>query len=207
MILIQQNSQRKLAILFGVDMKKYDQEIINNLLKESVPKPVDNEYLLEDVMLKIRELQNNIEKIEEEKTKALLVFEEKIEDIQDMIEYFKQVIMCTCDHKNEERFKFEGIGTASKSKGRVSWVITNEEKLREYLNNNLDSAEKSEVYTPREDAIVKKKLDEILDRWEEQDSLPDYVEKKENDPTMKIRFEKEKSDKDVKPEIIDDVEF
>tara|TARA_Y100000310_G_C20601670_1_gene773359 strand:- start:427 stop:990 length:564 start_codon:yes stop_codon:yes gene_type:complete len=185
--------------------KEYDDDIVKDFL-DNEPKAVDNEYLLEDVILKIKELNEDIVLIEENKKDAAAVFDEDINKVQGLVDHLKEIIMLTCDAKDEDAFKFDGVGTASKTKGRTNWVINDKESLQKYLEDNLSEDEKEDVFIPQPDSIAKKKLDAILEKWEKAGSLPGCVDKITNKPSIKVRPVKEKAEKEEEDDL-DDIGF
>jgi|19_taG_2_1085344.scaffolds.fasta_scaffold01304_9 CBS domain-containing protein len=185
--------------------KKYDADIIKEFL-DNDPEAVDNEYLLEDVILKIKELNEDIVLIEENKKDAVSVFDDDINSVQGLVDHLKEIIMLTCNAKKEDAFKFDGVGIASKTKGRTNWVINDKDVLRAYLDKKLSQDEKEEVFIPQPDSIAKKKLDAILERWEKAGSLPGCVDKITNKPSIKVRPTKEKAEKEEEDDL-DDIGF
>lgn len=148
--------------------------------------PLPDIYSLESVLATIKKANDDISYFKALKKKRIEAIDEEVAKLENRVEFLKTVAINTLNSHNEKSVKFPGLGSVSKRKKSGGWVIIDEDKLVEFLNNEGESG-----IVEMKPKIKKNELNKLLNTLDKVNKIPDCVEKGEDKESLTFIFDKE----------------
>ena len=142
-------------------------------------KPLDDLYLLEDVALTIKELENKKDFYKEYKKKKSQDIKDEIKVLDNKVQFYKSVMVSTLKRNKEKGVKFPGSCNISTRNQKAKWTVNDEEEFiavlraAQKVGENVDDVlEKVIQYN-----IRKKEANKLLEIWESSGKLEGFLKK------------------------------
>jgi len=169
----------------------FNKEQLDEVENKAEIQPLDDMYMIEDVVMRVKELKKKIDFYRDYKKKKVSDIDKEITNLIDRVSFFKKVVLKTLEENKEKSVSFPGSCKVVSRKPKDNWVIVDEESFIEMLKNEneIDNvAEKLIQYK-----LIKKEVDKLLNTWEKSGKMEetDCVEKEETDTTISITYLKE----------------
>tara|TARA_Y100000310_G_scaffold57488_2_gene52725 strand:+ start:51710 stop:52339 length:630 start_codon:yes stop_codon:yes gene_type:complete len=186
------------------DVKRMDE--LEQVFIDGKIKALDDIYTVEDVSMKIKELDKKIDFLKGYKTSKTKAITAEINTISNKIDFFRQVISKTLTLNKQKNVSFPGSCRVSNVNRKGKWSVLDEESLAEILKeeDKFDEVFDKVVTT----VLDKKALSKLLDNWQKSGKLEELdlsacVEKEENKVSVSIKYEE--LEEEVKEVEIDEV--
>ena len=176
----------------------FNKEQLDEVENKAEIQPLDDMYMIEDVVMRVKELKKKIDFYRDYKKKKVSDIDKEITNLIDRVSFFKKVVLKTLEENKEKSVSFPGSCKVVSRKPKDRWVIIDEESFIEMLKdeNEIDNvAEKLIQYK-----LIKKEVDKLLNTWEKSGKIEesDCVEKEKTDTTISITYlEEEKIEESV----------
>ena len=164
--------------------------------------PLEDLHDIEAIVYVVKDLSKQIDSLKELKKKRATAVDNAIEKITTRIDFLKSIVFATLKKHKEKKVRFPGVGYVSQRKQRVSYEISDEQKLLEVLQKENEYENIVEEVSGHN--IKKHELNKLLGMWSKIDKLPDCVSEQKSDPTVTMTFDDEISDSSKEAEDLDE---
>ena len=142
-------------------------------------KPLDDLYLLEDVALTIKELENKKDWYRDYKKKKSKDVMDAIKVLENKVDFYKSIMVSTLQSNKEKSVKFPGSCTVSSRNQKAKWVVNDEEEFIAVLKEAKKAGE--EVDDVLEEVVQfnvrKREASKLLEIWEKSGKLDKFLKK------------------------------
>jgi hypothetical protein len=190
---------------FLYDSKKIEE--LENIYINGEIKPVDELFTIEDVAMKIQEMNKKLDWLKEYKKKKTDAIATEIKATENKVDFFRQVISKTLTVNNEKSVSFPDSCRVSKVKRKGKWVVVDEDALADLMKKEEKFNEVFEEVTTT--VLDKKILNTLLDTWKKNGHIDEIdvskcVEKEEDKVTISIKYEEKKPEETRIEDIFDE---
>jgi hypothetical protein len=196
------------------DTQNFKKDLVQ-MFEGGEAKPLEDLYDLEATSLIIRDLTKKIDFYKEYKKKKDDDINREIKKVSEKMEFLREVVLVTLQKHKEKSLKFPGTCSISTRKQKPKWIIQDEEEFIKKVEEAIANGESAKGVVEQiiEKHIVKKEADKLLDSWDQNGKLEEFL--KEIEPgadafvskepsTLSVSFtfeEKEKEEEDVESEV------
>ena len=167
-----------------------DQKKLHEMLRSEELEALESDIEIEDLILLIRSIDEKVEFTKRLKKARVKALDEELSKLDERKQAFREIIGKTLNKFGHKSLNFPGIGRVSVKPGKSKWVVKEESDLLKYLSEKLDSDEYQTVINQKV-SILKKELDKILDKWENQnEEIPESINKELGSDTVTIVADK-----------------
>lgn len=179
----------------------FNEAKIHEIENAGEARSLDDLYVIEDIVIKIKNLTDRIDFYKDYKKKKATDVDREVEKIKSRVEFLKFIILKTLQTNKEKNLTFPGTCRVATKKAKSKWVINNEEKLIELLISLKE--DKGVVKEVKTKTLNKKEVYKLLSDWKKSgkiEQLKDYVEEEEGKPSISITY-LEKEEKEIEKEV------
>jgi len=189
----------------------FDQKKIDDLERTFIDgkiKPLDDIFTIEDVSMKIKEINEKIDFLKEYKSKKANSIAISIKSLENRIDFYRQVISKTLTLNKQNSVSFPGSCQVSKATNKGKWVVIDETALAELLKKEEKFNEVFETITTT--VLDKKELTKLLNNWKKSGKLDkidfsSFLGKEDDKVSVRIKYDKpeeeETSIEDIEEEV------
>lgn len=135
-----------------MEPKIFDRQALVSAFRNQEVKPLNDIFMIEDVANYIKDIEQKIDFYKEYKKKKNDKIKKSIEELDNMKNFFKEVIMLTLDEEGKKSIPFPDSYKVSKRSTPDNWSIEDKEALLDYLK-------KEKVYDDFVTEVVDYKID------------------------------------------------
>lgn len=144
---------------------------------------------VEDIYLKIKKANEDLEILEKEKQDFVDSVSSKIDSVKNELNELNDQVLTYMEENNVEEVKIKD-GFFFRTKKKTPWIIKNEQEFLEILKKKF-SDEKIEQYIIKKEILDKNNVNALLSKLEDSGKkVPDCVEKTKDGFTIKFKKQK-----------------
>ena len=163
-------------------------------------KPLDDIYLLEDVALIVKDLEEKKDFYKGYKKKRSQDISDEVKVIDNKIQFYKSVMVSTLESNKERSVKFPGSCNISSRNQKAKWVVNDDEEFIAVLQAAQKAGE--DVDDVLEEVtqynIRKREASKLLEIWESSGKLDDFLKKAKNGSGDIVKKEPKKTTVSIK---------
>jgi hypothetical protein len=167
-----------------------DQKSLLDILQNDNVEALESDLEIEDIITLVKDVENKIDFLGKLKKKRTEVIDVEIEKLNDKKNKFKSIILKTLEKFGHKSLNFPGIGKVGVKNFSGKWEIKNEEKMIDYLQNNLVEKDLANIFTYKP-SVSKKELNKLLDDFiATGKDIKDFAEKTQDEKSVSISYDK-----------------
>jgi len=167
----------------------FDTREIYEMFSTGEAKPLEDILDIEQAALVVKNMTNKIDFYKKLKKKRTQMLDEQIENLSGKVDFIREVMLVTLQESEEKTLTFPGICKVGDRKGKDKFIITDEDKFKDFLKEEGKFDDLVKVTTVEK--VIKKDADKFLKDLDKSGKLPDSIEKEEATSGLQLTFEKE----------------
>ena len=152
--------------------------------------PIVDKFEIDERLLSLAALDKQIDEYKELKRKRVDAIDREIDRLEAVKTAQRDAILGYMSQNDEKTLNFPGVGKVTRKAGSGKWVVTDEEKVANFLKERLPSNEWMAVVI-EEPKLVKKELNKVLNRLSQVGQVCDGVQYEQPQDVISISFDKE----------------
>jgi hypothetical protein len=173
------------------------EEVIFNekeLLEMSEVQPLDDSFDIEKVALLIKKLDEKVGFLKDLKKRRTEDVNKEIAKMENKIDLYRNVILATMEKEEENHLNFPGVCDVKSKKPASTFIVEDEERLIEYLE---DEGKKDEIFSVKSEVVMNRNaLNKLCRTMNKTGNLPGGMKKVEaKSKQLSLAFEKEMAKK------------
>jgi phage host-nuclease inhibitor protein Gam len=164
----------------------FNEEKVYEIFKSGEVKSLEDLFLIEDVVLNIKNMEKKIDFYKAYKEKKIDDIKKEIGALENKINFLRETILKTLQDKKEKNISFPGTCKVTIRNQPPIWDIVDEEKFIEVLKK--ENEYNNIVEEMMEYNIRKKEANKLLNDWEKSGKVAQGVSKKNRGPSISITY-------------------